>query len=399
MPRVAACARASNHVNPIGGRQPARPEPALRKVQLAAERPNPIADELLARLPASPDVYPQAIDLVREAVLLIRFGAAAYRAASFLDDRILAPDTQGAWIPMDRVESASGRVPDPRRLHYIFHTGHVGSTLVSRLLDETGEVLSLREPLPLRTLADAHDILSQPESLLSEAQFERALATCIRLWRRGYGPTKRVVVKATSSTGRIAGALLEQTEGARAIYMNLRAEPYLATLLAGQNSPLDLRGHGPGRIRRLQARLALPLAPLHALSLGELAAMSWLSESLAQEEAVARHSGRVIALDFDRFLANLEEWTSVILVHFELCRDAGQVSGLARSPVLTQYSKAPDYAYTAAARAEILNQSREANRLEIRKGMAWLERIAQSDGGAAAVLHHMELRAEPQTRC
>ena len=61
------------------------------------------------------------------------------------------------------------------------------------------EVLSLREPLPLRTLADAHDLLRQPESLLGAGQFERLLELCTRLRRRGYAPTRSVVVKATSS--------------------------------------------------------------------------------------------------------------------------------------------------------------------------------------------------------
>ncbi len=60
---------------------------------MTTEHP-PIADELLARLPASPDAYPQKLDLVREVVLLVRFDVAAYRAASFLDDRILRPDTR-----------------------------------------------------------------------------------------------------------------------------------------------------------------------------------------------------------------------------------------------------------------------------------------------------------------
>ena len=104
---------------------------------MTTEQPSTIADELLARLPASPDVYPQKLDLVREVVLLVRFDEAAYRAASFLDDRILGPATRGAWLPFGRVVDASRGVTDGRPVHFIFHTGHVGSTLVSRLLDET----------------------------------------------------------------------------------------------------------------------------------------------------------------------------------------------------------------------------------------------------------------------
>ena len=105
---------------------------------------------MLARLSASPDVYPQKIDLNSLMVLLVQFDADAYRRASFLDDRILTPATVGAWAGVDQVSEASRLVRDARPVHFIFHTGHVGSTLVSRLLDETGIVLSLREPLPLQ---------------------------------------------------------------------------------------------------------------------------------------------------------------------------------------------------------------------------------------------------------
>src|SRR5258708_7343679 len=104
---------------------------------------------MLARLPLSPDVYPQKIDLVRETALLIEFGAEAYRSSSFLDDRILAPSTKGSVVPLARLSDVCGAVANSRPLHFVFHTGHVGSTLVSRLLDDSGAVLSLREPLPL----------------------------------------------------------------------------------------------------------------------------------------------------------------------------------------------------------------------------------------------------------
>ncbi len=237
------------------------------------EGPDSIADDLVRRSAVSPDAYPQKIDLASLTVLLIQFSQSAYRAASFLDDRILGPTSQGAWLPIDRIAEASSSA-EVRPLHFIFHTGHVGSTLVSRLLDETGAVLSLREPLPLRTLAEAHDLLGRPDSLLSQAQFDRILATLLRLWARGYDATRCVVVKATSSTGRLAGRILTAAEESRAIYMNLRAESYLATLLAGRNSPIDLRGHGSERIRRLHSLSTAPPPALHALSIGELAAMS-----------------------------------------------------------------------------------------------------------------------------
>ena len=156
-------------------------------------------------LATSPDAYPQNLDLARGAVLVIRLDARAYRSASFLDDRVLGPGTRGAWIAGSAVTAAARQVAGLRPLHFIFHTGHVGSTLLSRLLDETGAVLGLREPLPLRAVADAHDVLAGPESLLSAAQFDALLGMLLRLWSRGYDWTRAVVVKATSSAGRIAG--------------------------------------------------------------------------------------------------------------------------------------------------------------------------------------------------
>jgi hypothetical protein len=354
---------------------------------MAGQAPDSTADDLLRALPGSPDGYPQKIDLASLAVLLVQFNAGAYRSASFLDDRILGPATKGAWLPFDRVAETSRLVASVRPVHFIFHTGHVGSTLVSRLLDETGAVLSLREPLPLRTLADAYDVLGRPDSLLSDAQFDLVLATFMRLWSRGYDATRSIVVKATSSAGRLAGPVFAKGEHSRAIYMNLRPEPYLATLLAGQNSPIDLRGHGPERIRRLSGRSAAPLPALHALSLGELAAMSWLAESWTQHDAVEQFAGKVLTLDFEAFLSSVADNMVRVLAHFELPEDGRYVSQLSRSPVLTRYSKAPEYAYSPEVRAEVLRDSRRHNREEIRKGLDWLERLARSDHAVAGIVN------------
>ncbi|HEX4523616.1 MAG TPA: hypothetical protein VH704_08860 [Casimicrobiaceae bacterium] len=341
---------------------------------------------MLARLAASPDIYPQRIDLSSLMVLLVQFDADAYRRASFLDDRIVTPATVGAWAGLDKVAEESRRVRDARPVHFIFHTGHVGSTLVSRLLDETGFVLSLREPLPLRTLAEAHDAAGRIDALLSGDEFDRNVAMLMRLWSRGYQATRSVVIKATSSAGRLAATLLSASEVSRAIYLNLRAEPYLATLLAGQNSPTDLRGHGPERMRRLASRTGSALTPLHSLSLGELAAMSWLAESWSQRDALKQFPTRIIGLDFDRFLESVGPSIGGILGHFGLPAEGRQLEALGRSSVLTRYSKAPEFAYTPNVRAELLRDSRRRNSDQIRRGMAWLERMAASDDAVADIV-------------
>ncbi|MGB5133394.1 MAG: hypothetical protein WBO00_12290 [Steroidobacteraceae bacterium] len=347
---------------------------------------NPIGHELWERLPVSPDAYAQKLDFIRGAVLVIRIDAGAYRSASFLDDRILAPSTQGSWFPIARVAEAAARITDPRPLHFIFHTGHVGSTLASRLLDEIGLVLPIREPLPLRSLAEVHDEIGRPESLLSDSQFGEVLEMSLRLWARGYEWTRAVVVKATSSAGRIAVPLLEARPESRAICMNVGAEPYLATLLSGPNSADDLRGHGPGRIKRLQARSKVPVGPLHRLSPGELAALGWLVETASQQDAMRQFPGRVLAVDFDDFLAAVADSMDRILAHFGLQRDERQSTAIAASPVLLRYAKAPERLFSPDDRRLLLRESRRENAAEISRGMAWLASLARSEPSLAAVL-------------
>jgi len=345
-----------------------------------------MTEALLSGLAASPDVYVQKIDLARGAALLVQLNESAYRAASFLDDRILAPGLKGAWASLESVLGAAGSGAAGKPLHFIFHTGHVGSTLLSRLLDESGCVLSLREPLPLRALADARDLLGLPESLLSSADFEGLERALLQLWSRGYNSTHSVVLKATSSTCRIATSLLERLTGARAVYLNLRAEPYLATLLAGENSAVDLRGHGPVRIRQLQTRIEAPLAPLHALSLGQLAAMSWLAETWNQHDAVDRAGSRVLALDFDELLGDVAGSVRRVAEHFRLPIESGWLTSIAHSPVLTRYSKSPDFEYSPQLRRELLRESRQTNAAQIAAGLRWLEKFAASQPAIARKL-------------
>jgi hypothetical protein len=340
---------------------------------------------MLSSLAGSPDVYLQKVDLARDAALLVQLSEGAYRAASFLDDRILAPDTQGGWASIASVRAAAQAIGERKPLHFIFHTGHVGSTLLSRLLEESGCVLSLREPLPLRTLADAHDVLQQPESLLNTRDFDALEHVLLKVWSRGYPGTHTVVLKATSSACRIAPHLLERHPSAHAVYLNLAAEPYLATLLAGKNSGIDLRGHGPVRIRQLQARLATSLAPLHELSIGELAALSWLVETWNQHDAV-RLGARVLALDFDELLGDVEAAVSRVAAHFQLPTQSRWLTGIARSPVLTRYSKSPDFEYSPQVRRELLRQSRQNNATQIAAGLRWLETLARAQPAVAAVL-------------
>jgi hypothetical protein len=306
-------------------------------------------------------------------VLLVQNLESSYREASFLDDRFLSDGRESLWVPAAELYAAAAGIDCARPLHFIFHTGHVGSTLVSRLLDEVTQVLPLREPLPLRTLADRQDGL--------DARSDGWLA----LWSRGYRHTDAVLLKATSSAGRIAVPILRRRPEIRAVYLNLRVEPYLATLLAGEQSLRDLQGHAPQRQGRVRSRLLETRNLQPVTSVGELAALSWLAESFSQHDALSAFPQRVLRIDFEQFLQDVGRGIGAIVAHFALAADARALQGIYHSPTLARYSKAPQYEYSADLRSAVLAESRRNNATEIARGIAWLETLARRDAGVEAV--------------
>lgn len=311
--------------------------------------------------------YPFKLDLERGRILRIELERSDFLRASFLDERILTPQSRGRWIALDELaaQSAAPSAGHPA-LHFIFHTGHVGSTLVSRLLDGAGCVWPLREPLPLRTLAVAQDLWNPRAAAL--------VSLFTRLWRQVDGADEAVIVKATSTAARAAPALLQAVPESRALYLNVGAESYLATLLAGANSMIDLQGHAAERARRLARHFGSIEAADTALSPGELVASAWLAETLTQRELLAGFPGRVLPIDFDAFLGDLPGHLRAILAHLALPAGPEEIAKLMASPALRSYSKAPEQVYDARLRAEILQESRRVHREEILKGLRWLER-------------------------
>lgn len=335
---------------------------------------------------SDPSLYPQNLDPVRQAILFLRLDEAAFRAASFLDDRILSPQLHGRWVTFAELEPwlpLSAHAARP--LHFIFHAGHVGSTLVSRLLDEVGGVLGLREPLPLRSLAPAWAERDTRQALIGPARVQSLFQFFLACWSRGFAGTKHVVVKATSSTSPSCRPILEMLPESTAVCLNLAPEPYLATLLAGENSWLDLRAQAQARMKRL-LEIATDVAPLHTYGLGEIAAMTWAVETLTHHAAAQRFGDRIRRVDFGAFLQEPGPALRELCAHFGITAPDGHFDRVAASPTLTRYSKAPEHAYTPELRGRILAESRARNGEEIRNGLKWIETLARAAPQVAAAL-------------
>ncbi len=335
-----------------------------------------MADISAAELVGSPALYPQAMDAAREALFLVRLTQAQYRSASFLDDRILADAQAIGWVPFAPIAQVAGHVA-ARPLHFIFHAGHVGSTLLSRLLDEVPGVLGLREPLPLRALAALHD---QPGFM--GLDFDHALAGLLPLWSRGFDDTNTVILKATSTAGRIAPEVMAASPASRAVYMNLPPEAYIATLMAGGSSRADLEGLTHERLARLKRILGVVLDADGPLTWGEGAAVAWLAERLAQQRAQSALGARLLAVDFEEMLADLPSVLAKVLSHFLL----PQAPQLAHSPTLRRYAKLSEHHdYSPDLRRRLLEQARTEHAGEIGHGLALLERLRASHPAVASL--------------
>lgn len=311
-------------------------------------------------------------------VRLVHLDEAAYRKESFLDQRLVALGyAQGQCAPTE-LDAAASRIT--ARSDYIFHTGHVGSTLISRLIGEHAGFFSLREPALLRTLA------FQAPCAAGVPGLEAARALLGRTWR----PHQRAVVKATSFVSELAESILAATDRPAAIFMYTKPLQYLRGILAGPNSRAESRQLSASRLARLIRRLGAGEWGPAPASEGELIAMSWLCEMCALHQAAVRFELQVLWVDFDDFLGDPCAGLRAIFHRLGTSLAADEIEALVASPLMGQYSKAPEHAYDAELRRRVLRSADDEHAVEIRRGMIWLRAVAARQRLVEAILARAE---------
>src|ERR1700761_1648502 len=76
-------------------------------------------------LPHDATLLPHSSDAVSDTVKFVRVSRAEIQQASFLDERLLTPQTEAQLIGWPAVLAALDRTPVAERCQYIFHIGHV----------------------------------------------------------------------------------------------------------------------------------------------------------------------------------------------------------------------------------------------------------------------------------
>jgi hypothetical protein len=312
----------------------------------------------------------QALDPGQGVVRLIAMDRESYRAASFLDDRMLQEPVDAQLLPWPEIEAA---VSEDLRAdaRWIFHIGHVGSTLVSRLLGEIPGVLAIREPRLLRDLA-----LSPPPIRAGY------VGLVPKLMSRTFADDEIACVKATSFASEIAPELVPP--GERALFIYARPRNYVSTILAGENSIKEMHALAQFRAQRLASRgIALPQQRNDA----ELAAAAWACEMTALEAAADHMTDRQLAwADFDSMLKDMPNELARVAAFFGFAADEAQIGAIAAGPLMKRYSKALEYEYSPSLREQLIADALQRHGRDVDSALAMLPAAAEKSALLARAL-------------
>ena len=317
----------------------------------------------------------QALDPQARLVRLIAMDSAAYRAASFLDDRMLQQPVDARILPWSEVAAAvAGMQRTDAR--WIFHIGHVGSTLVARLLGELPGVLAVREPRLLRDLA-----------AVDAGERGEMTPTVQRLMSRTFGAGETALVKATSFVSELAPELVGP--GGRALFMFATPRAYVESILAGENSRKELAILAPIRAQRMRGRVQLDSA---GSSEAHLAAAAWACEMTGIEAAAERMGDRQLMwADFDRMLGDMEAALGRVAGLFGFDAPPETLREIISGPLMRRYSKAMEYEYSPQLRHDLLAQARGEFGREIDSALWMLEKAADGSPLLARALARARL--------
>lgn len=323
---------------------------------------------------AMPAWFPHLLDPINDRVLLVARTEQEYRDAAFLDERALRPNAPQQIVDWSALAAA---VPlDARRdVQYIFHIGHVGSTLISRLLGELPQIFALREPSIVRTFDEMLAERGRHEALWDPATIPARLDLLAALLSRTFRPEQRALVKATSFTSESAADLVPP--GSKALLLYASPERWMETILAGDESRRTLRAMAPAHLSRLHRRTGEHRWNLWEMGEGEKLAMAWAAEmtSLAQAEERLPES-TTMWMNFDAFLKAPAEGLLALASYFAGELDAADAERLARHPLMSRYSKAVDHEFGPNERRALLVEARQQHAIAIKDGHQWLENAA-----------------------
>jgi hypothetical protein len=297
-----------------------------------------------------------------------------HRDAVFLDPRFLSRAKKSPLIPASLVEALdeSHFVGD---IHFIFHTGFCGSTLLARALDQPGASMGLKEPFVLQGFADQWaQIQRTPGAML-------ALQIAMGLLARPLAPGEVQVVKANNAANHIIPEILCLRPQAKALFMGASLEAFLRAILRrGQQGRLFARGLFHTFSRVIPPPTAAP--DEHADSVLqsdlEIAAHAWVLQK-AFMDAVARRfgEGRVRIVSADAFINDAPATLSALAGFFNLGGGSVDWEAVATGPIFQEHAKERGRPFAKDHYVAQRDQAPAAHVDEFNAALRWARNLAQ----------------------
>jgi hypothetical protein len=315
----------------------------------------------------SPDHYLHSFD--GDDAIFVPMNRSAYQRSIFLDGRISPAGEESMRLPW---ATLAGVKVQSRRLAWIMHVAHCGSTLLARALDAVSDRLVLREPQALRQIAvqGLHGRLQTTLALLSKRYREDA-------------PT---LIKGNVPTNFLLPRIAALDRSAAMIFLYLPLRDYLLAILRDEDHRAWLR--------RVTKSLGAHLPPLGNASDAQRAAAMWLAQ-MEVYASVGRDLAAARSLNAERFFADPAAVLIAAATHLGMDVDVGSVHAVVAGPLFATYSKNPTVAFDNSVR---LARKHEADRRlmnEIDAAEVWLQAYANRAGAALDQLDAMRLSIGP----
>ena len=298
--------------------------------------------------------------------LFLRMDREAYFRSIFLDGRIQATNPDPIRLATAPLARWRGEVGFPsKRVNWIFHTAHCGSTLLARALDRLGASLVLREPISLRQLGVWRAMLKDHDLAWWDAKLELTVA---QLGKR-YQPHLPVIVKANVPVNFILPRIMALDPGTSAILLYYPLRQYLLAVLR-----TETHRQWVNRVTdEMRPALVAVVGDLEGLDTVERAAALWLAQLRAFAAVLDAFPG-ARSLSAETLFVAPRDAISAAAALFDVALDDFELDAIIGSSLFTNDAKDPTRQFDRRARQMQVLLLESTLERELERAREWVER-------------------------
>lgn len=299
-----------------------------------------------------------------------------YRDSSWLDSRIRSSGIKPFRYPFSKIESFFGE-PPAKTAPLIFHIGHCGSTLLSRVLSASPNILPLREPRPLRALSQCFSELDHPARLHNREQWDRVAKVLMHSYCRTFGEHQTAQIKMSSFCNNLISPLIENELFDRALLLYQSLYSHLASTLGIDMPSSDLRSTAAPRMWEWMKIPGAPTLQVSEMSLSELSVLNWLGSMYLLLGAQEQYPQHCKLHSFGSFLANPAGSVVDICEWFDMSSECETLLANLEEET-SRNSKLPGKEFSARDRQEKHKKVHQKKQSEISHAMTWAAELCET---------------------